>query len=72
MTNGRQIPSFVTYGFVLSCPWNQFHQILHNIHVVDNNTNAPSYTDPGYDKLWKVHPLLNVCAESAPQLYGLH
>ena len=52
-------------------PWNWFCQILRFIYVVDN-TNAPSHTDPEYDKLRKVHTLLNVFAASTPQLYGLH
>ena len=56
--------------FCTVMPRNHFHQILRCIHVV-NNTNASSCNAPGYDKLWKVRPILNVLDESIPKLYAL-
>lgn len=50
---------------------NRFRQILRYVHVVDNNS-GPSRTDPNYDKLWKVRPILNTLSKNAPELYALH
>ncbi len=37
---------------------NRFQQILRYFHMVDNST-APDNTSPGYDKLWKIRPLID-------------
>ena len=44
------------FGTVLSR--NRFQQILRYFHMVDNST-APDNTSPGYDKLWKIRPLID-------------
>ena len=41
------------------------------IHIVDNDT-ASKRSDPDYDKLWKVRPLLDMFSKSALQMYSLH
>ena len=57
------------FRVIISC--NRFREILRFVHVVDDTT-APSRTDPGYDKLWKVRPLLKTLAKTAPDLNALH
>ena len=44
--------------FRLVMPHDRFIQILRYIHVVHNNT-ALSRTDPQFDKLWKIRPLID-------------
>lgn len=49
----------------------RFRTMLHYIHVADNS-QAPKRDDPGYDKLWKVRPVLNFVAEKCARLYAPH
>ena len=49
----------------------RFHQILRYVHVVDNNT-AIARSNPQYDKLWKVRPILDVLSKTSGELYSLH
>jgi len=49
--------------FRLVMPRDRFIQILRYIHVVDNNTALPR-TDPRYDKLWKIRPLIDCLGNS--------
>lgn len=75
------LPSLEDYwmtDIVYSHPWfgtimsrDRFRTILRYIHVADNS-QAPKHDDPGYDKLWKVHPLLNFVAEKCARLYAPH
>ena len=41
------------------------------IHVVDN-TQAPSRSDPNYDKLWKVRLLITALEKNCRKLYSPH
>lgn len=54
---------------VFSC--NHFHQILQYMHVADN-TKALDRSNPNYDKLWKVRPLLDVLSKQSIELYAPH
>ena len=63
---------------ILSHPWfrtimsrDRFREILRYIHVVDN-TQAPSRSDPNYDKLWKVRPLITALEKNYRELYSPH
>ena len=42
-----------------------FWEILHYVHLV-NNKKAPSRSNPHFDKLWKVRPILDVLSNTAP------
>ena len=52
-------------------PRDRFRSILRYIHVADNST-APQRDDPTYDKLWKIHPLLDFLSERCLKLYSPH
>ena len=41
--------------------------ILRYIHVVDN-TSAPTRTDPNYDRLWKVRPLIDLLQHTCGEM----
>ena len=63
---------------ILAHPWfhtilsrDRFHEILRYVHVADNS-NALDWSDPGYDKLWKVRPLLDVVSQQSLELYTPH
>ena len=49
----------------------RFREILRYVHLV-NNKKAPSRSNPHFDKLWKVRPILDVLSNTAPKLYRLH
>ena len=42
-----------------------------DIHIVDNISAVPP-SDPHYDKLWKICPLLKILGKTAPNLYSFH
>ena len=48
---------------------NHYLQILRYIHVVDN-TSAPTRTDPNYDRLWKVRPLIDLLQHTCAEMYN--
>lgn len=52
-------------------PHDYFCQLLCYVHFADNST-SPSHTDPNYDKLWKVCPLLDVLTKTCPKVYASH
>ena len=63
---------------ILAHPWfhtilshNRFREILRYIHVADNSS-ALDWCDPGYKKLWKVCPLLDVVSQRSLELYAPH
>ena len=50
---------------------NRFRQILRFIHVADNSS-APLRSDPDYDRLWKVRPLLDTLSSQCKAHYNPH
>ena len=63
---------------ILAHPWfrrvmsrNRFMEILQYFHVADNTT-APSRTDPNYNKLWKIQPIITALNETSAQMYKPH
>ena len=50
---------------------NRFMEILRNFHVADNTT-APSHTDPNYNTLWKIQPIITALNETSAQMYKPH
>ena len=48
---------------------NRYRQILRYIHVVDN-TSALTRTDPNYDRLWKVRPLIDLLPHTCAEMYN--
>ena len=48
---------------------NRYRQILRYIHVVDK-TSAPTRTDPHYDRLWKVRPLIYLLPHTCAEMYN--
>ena len=57
------------FGSVMSRNW--FLQILCYFHVVDNTT-APSHSDPHYNRLWKIQPVITVLQMSCAEMYTTH
>lgn len=66
MTTGQPTRFLHIHGFTL-----YYHviEILRYVHVADNS-NALDWSDPGYDKLWKVRPLLDVVSQQSLELYA--
>ena len=63
---------------ILSHPWfraimsrQRFEEILRYFHVVDNTTEPDSSTS-GYDKLWKIRPLITLLSENCLKYYNTH
>ena len=63
---------------ILGHPWfrnvmccDRFMEILRYFHIVDN-TSAPSRSDPNYNKLWKIQPLITVLQQTCYQMYSPH
>ena len=63
---------------ILSHPWfraimsrRRFEEILRYFHVVDNTTE-PDRSIPGYDKLWKIRPLITLLSENCLKYYNTH
>ena len=63
---------------ILSHPWfrtvmsrKRFNEILRYLHVVDNTTE-PDRSVSGYDKLWKVRPLITLLSENCVKYYSTH
>ena len=48
-----------------------FMEILQYLYVVDNLT-APSSTDPNYNKLWKIQPIITTLNETSARMYKPH
>ena len=46
-------------------------EIMRYFHFVDNTT-APSRSDPNYNKLWKIQPLVEKLSETNAQMYSPH
>ena len=47
---------------------NRFLEILRYLHVADNSA-APASTDPGYNKLWKIQPIISKLSETCAEMY---
>ena len=73
-------PNFDHY---FSCDWvfavpaiqnvftrNRFCQLWQNFHLTDNS-RQPAPTDEGYDKLYKLPPIINVMREKFKQAYHI-
>ena len=63
---------------ILSHPWfraimshRRFEEVLRFFHVVDNTTQ-PDRSSPGYDKLWKIRPLITLLSENCLKYYCTH
>ena len=63
---------------ILPHPWfhtvmshDRFREILQYIHVIDN-TQAPSRSNPNYDKLRKIRPLITALEKNCRELYSPH
>ena len=48
---------------------NRFWQLQQNFHLADNS-RQPAPTDEGYDKLYKLWPMINVMREKFKQAYN--
>lgn len=57
------------FGTIMSR--NRFSQILRYFHIADN-TSAPNRSDPGYNKLWKIQPLITALQLTCAELYSPH
>ena len=57
------------FGSVMSR--NRFSQILRYFHIADNTT-APSRSDPDYNKLWKIQPLIAALQSTCAEMYSTH
>ena len=53
---------------VLSWPYRQFRALLSNLHFNENSTAIPC-GQPGYDRLHKVRPVLQMVAHNCSTLY---
>ena len=49
---------------------NRFWQLWQNFHLADNS-RQPAPTDEGYDKLYKLRPMINVMREKFKQAYNI-
>ena len=45
-------------GVVKGMSWNRFEQLFGRLHFNDNSL-APAHGTPGYDKLYKIRPVLD-------------
>ena len=50
---------------------NRFLEFLRYFHIV-NNTTASSRSDPNYNRLWKIQPIISVLQETCRDLYSPH
>ena len=46
-------------------------EILRHFHIVDNTT-APSRTDPSYNEIWKIQPIVTKLLERSARNYIHH
>ena len=44
-------------------PWSRFWQLWANLHLADN-TQAPDHTEPSFDWLYKLRPMLNILRDA--------
>ena len=49
----------------------RFLEILRFFHIVDNTT-APSRSDPNYNRLWKIQPIISILQDTCGELYSPH
>ena len=61
----------VVPGIVKGMPIDRFKVLLQWLHVNDNTT-AKSRNDPNYDRLHKIHPLLNMSRDNFMHEYNIH
>ena len=50
---------------------NRFLEILRYFHIVDNTT-AQSRSDPNYNRLWKIQPIISILQKTSRDLYSPH
>ena len=48
---------------------NRYQQLTSFLYFVENSADRPERGQPGYDPLWKVRPLLNLCEEKYTTVY---
>ena len=48
---------------------NRYQQLTSFLYIVENSADRPERGQPGYDPLWKVRPLLNLCEEKYTTVY---
>ena len=53
-------------------PANRFNHLLASIHFNDNNSAAKPRGHPGYDKLYKVRPIVDSILQKCLSLYKPH
>ena len=76
-----QLPTLRSYWStdpILGHPWfrtimsrDRFMEIMHYFHLIDNAT-APCPSDPNYNKLWKIQPLISLLVETSAKMYAPH
>ena len=73
------LPTFVDYwksdsifnqlGIVKGMSQNRFEQLCGRLHFNDNSL-APAHGTPGYDRLYKIRPVLDSICEKILRLYN--
>ena len=73
-----ELRNYWSTNTIVSYPWFRsvmsrdcFMEKLRYFHIVDNTT-APSRTDPGYNKIWKIQPIVTKLLERSAELYSPH
>ena len=56
-------------GIVKGMPWNRLAHLCGRLHFNDNSL-APAYGTPGYDKLYKIRPVLDAICGKYKTLYN--
>ena len=49
---------------------NRYERITSFLHFSDNNAERPERGQPGFDPLWKVRPLMDLCEERYTTVYS--
>ena len=56
-------------GIVKGMSWNHFEQLCGRLHFNDNSL-APAHGSPGYDRLYKIRPDIDVICDKSKTLYN--
>ena len=64
-------PLLCAKGIVSEMSWRRFRVLLSCLHLADNSLAIPR-GQPGFDKLYKVRPLLNTLVSNTQAAYNLH
>ena len=68
----RRDPYFRYSPIADRIPRDRFLDIWRFLHFVDNTAMTTSRTDPNYDRLWKVRPILDMILKQCQQNYHPH